>query len=120
MAIIIAKIESFLVANGFKVEGETKHYKELIHKASDESVYLNKAEPKVCSQLIVHPRHLARREQLLKTVDGVGSSAELRFGANLKKFPKQLRNGKKPCAYGVPFGFDSTASLGDFTEQLYG
>lgn len=120
MAINIAEIERVLVANGFTFQHATKYYRELIHAPSGESVYLNRAEPMVYSQLIAHPRYLDQRQRLLDLNVGIGSSRELRFGANLKNFPKKVNRGERPSGHGVPFGFDSTAALETFVKALFG
>lgn len=121
MAINIATIETVLLRNGFSVQHETKKRKELIHNRSRESVYLNKADPKrAYSQLLVHPRHIGKRESLRQSGQGIGSSAEKSFGSNLSRFPAEIRHGKTPCPYGVPFGFDSTESLKAFLADIFG
>jgi hypothetical protein len=120
LAITIDTIETVLLDNGFTVAHETKKHKELIHTATGESVYLNKFNPKTYSQLIVHPKHLDKRAQLISADRGVGSSSETRFGSNLRKFPEALNRGAKPSPYGVPFGFDSTTSLKGFVTELFG
>jgi hypothetical protein len=121
VAITIQAIETYLVGNGFTARSDTnKKYKELVHIASGERVYLNKAEPKVYSQLIVHPRHLNQRNRLLGLGHGIGSSQEKRFGSNLREFPKEMRNGSTACNYGVPFGFDSVTSLSVFVKDRFG
>ena len=121
MAITITQIETVLVANGFTAQPDTnKKYRELVHHDTRESVYLNKAAPGVYSQLLVHPRHLEARARLIEASTGIGSSREKRFGSNLRKFPKALNNGEKPCSYGVPFGFDTVASLELFLKDRFG
>jgi hypothetical protein len=120
VAINIDTIETVLLDNGFAFAHETAKYKELIHTASGESVYLNKGDPKTYSQLIVHPRHLDKRAPLIGSGRGIGSSSETRFGSNLRKFPKAMNRGAKPSPYGVPFGFDSTASLKGFVIEVFG
>ncbi|MBK1621542.1 hypothetical protein CKO42_24645 [Lamprobacter modestohalophilus] len=120
MAINIDTIETVLLDNGFAFAHETAKYKELIHSDSGESVYLNKADPKTYSQLIVHPRHLDQRTQLIGSGRGIGSSSETRFGSNLRKFPEAVNRGAKPSPYGVPFGFESAESLKVFVADVFG
>ena len=120
MAITIAQIETVLLKSGFSNVAEKSKDKEFVHINSGESIYLNKAEPKVYSQMIVHPRHQDKRAKLVNSRSGIGSSNDLIFGAGYRAFPEKIRNGKTPCKYGVPFGFDSTVSLGVFLKEVFG
>jgi len=119
MAISIAKIEFILLKSGFSEMADQSKHKEFIHTRTSESVYLNKAEPKVYSHLIVHPRHLSERTQLINAGVGIGSSNDFLFGAGYRAFPERIRNGVKPCKYGVPFGFDSIVSLNAFLGHIF-
>lgn len=120
MAISIIQIESVLLTNGFYGVAEKKYYKEFAHARTGETVYLNKAEPKVYSQMIVHPKNLDKRTRLINAGTGIGSSRENISGSGYHKFPEKINRGKDPIKYGVPFGFDSVISLEAFLKEVFG
>jgi hypothetical protein len=107
--------------NGFYLVDDKKRYhKEFSHARTGETVYLNKAEPKVYSQMIVHPKNLDKRTRLINAGIGIGSSQETISGSGYRKFLEKINRGKEPIKYGIPFGFDSTISLESFLKEVFG
>lgn len=88
-----------------------------IESPGGESVYLENSSLKLNNIiLMVHPRHAS---EALRKIEGVDSvSAEHRFHANMKKFPKRINTGNSPTTFGWQVKINTLADLQRFLKTF--
>jgi len=82
-----------------------------------EYFYISKTSGENPSTLIIHPKYEHLKIKLL-SIPGVVNESEYRHGTSMSKFPEKINNGKRPTAYGIPFGFRDLESLSSFINFL--
>ena len=112
-----ADIAAVLVACGFVRGVKPNAHAEGWTGRNGERIYLKTGNR---FPMVIHPRHEVSLPVLLAVAGAVGSPRRYAHNSNFTGFLQRLHTGKTPIAYGLDFGFDSTAALQTFLGLLSG
>lgn len=111
------EIAELLRRHGFIPDADLKAYAHGWTLNDSERIYL-----KVGNRLplVLHPRHEDLRPVLLEIAGALSGSDHGGYShnSNFTGFPKRMHTGKEPIAYGLDFGFRTSAAVEDFLRVL--
>jgi hypothetical protein len=100
------RLEKIFSENHFTLTNKTKKAAEFENLLNKEVVYLL---PNKRLTIVLHPETAQNHFEM---------KGEMYHNTALRRFPKEIKNGKTPTNCGYPFQFDEADKLNDFLKKL--